>query len=78
MHKENNDVTTKEKGVDIMPSIELFERERVAYVNGMEEYLCRLKKMKKPEAKKISLESLVRSQILQENGEFTERYKLQA
>lgn len=58
-----------------MPSIELIERERVAYVQEMEDYLQRLKKMTKKEAKRVSYENLVRSEIITESGDFTERYE---
>ena len=63
------------KEVNIMPSIELIERERVAYVQEMEDYLQRLKKMSKTEAKRVSYENLVRSEIITESGDFTERYE---
>ena len=63
------------KGVNTMPVIELIERERVAYVQEMDNYLQCLKKMTKQEAKKVSYENLVRSEIITENGEFTERYE---
>lgn len=58
-----------------MPVIELIERERVAYVQEMEDYLQCLKKMTKQEAKRVSYENLVRSEIITESGEFTERYE---
>lgn len=66
---------TKETEVDIMPAVESIERERVAYVDGMDAYLRNLKKMRKTEAKKKSHANLVKCQILKENGEFTDRYK---
>ena len=58
-----------------MPTIELIECERVAYVKQMEEYLSNLKNMNKKEAKKISYENLVKSEIITESGEFSERYE---
>lgn len=58
-----------------MPVIELIERERVAYVQEMEDYLQCLKKMTKQEAKRVSYENLVRSEIITESGEYTERYE---
>ena len=63
------------KEVNVMPSIELIERERVAYVQEMEDYLQQLKKMTRKEATRVSHENLVRSEIITESGEFTERYK---
>lgn len=65
----------KVKEVKAMPLIEMIERERVTYVEEMEEYLERLKKMNKCEAKRRSFENLVKSQIIHENGEFTEQYQ---
>ena len=41
----------------------------------MEEYLCNLKNMPDSEAIKKSRSNLINSKIIQENGEFTERYK---
>lgn len=63
-----------EREVDIMPSIELIECEKVAYINGMKDYLQRLKGMERSQAKKVSLENLKKSKIIGENGEFTEHY----
>lgn len=57
-----------------MPTIELVERERVTYVKEMQEYLRQLKQLSKAEAKKQSRKNLIDSNIIQENGEFTERY----
>lgn len=61
--------------VNIMPTIEMIECERVTYVREMEEYLQKLKKMDKSDAQKKSFENLVQSKIIHENGEFTERYE---
>lgn len=58
-----------------MPSVEVIEREKVAYIKEMEEYLRNLKEMSENEAKRISYENLVKSRIIKENGEFTEHYK---
>ena len=58
-----------------MPTIELIECERVAYVKEMEDYLRNLKQMNKKEAKKVSYENLVRSEIITESGDFTERFE---
>ncbi len=73
--KEHINLYTKDKEVDIMPTIELLEHERVAYINGMEEYLQRLKNMEHSQAKKVSFENLKKSKIIGENGEFTEHYE---
>ena len=65
----------KDKEVNIMPSVEMIECEKVAYINGMKEYLKQLKSMEQSQAKKISLENLKKSKIIGENGEFTEHYE---
>ena len=70
--KENN---TEEKEAEIMPTIELIEYERIEYIKEMEDYLNNLKKMPKEEAIKKSRENLINSNIIQENGEFTEQYR---
>ena len=66
---------TKDEEVNIMPTMEMIEYERVAYVNGMEEYLQKLKNMDRNDAKKKSFENLVQCKIIHEDGEFTERYE---
>ena len=66
---------TKEKEVGIMSPMEILEQERVAYVDEMQEYLQSLKQMNKKDAQKISFNNLVQSQIIYENGEFTEQYE---
>lgn len=73
--EESKGACTKDKEVNIMPTMEMIECERVAYVKEMEEYLQKLKQMKKSEAKKKSFDNLVQSQIIHENGEFTEHYE---
>lgn len=65
----------REGEVDIMRSVELIECEKIAYINGMKEYLQRLKSMEHSQAKKVSLENLKKSKIIGENGEFTEHYE---
>ncbi len=65
----------KDKEVSAMPSVDLIECEKIAYINGMKEYLQNLKSMSKTEAIKVSRENLVRSKIIEENGNFTERYE---
>lgn len=65
----------KDKEVNIMPSVELIECEKVAYINGMKEYLQRLKNMEHSQAKEVSFENLKKSKIIGENGEFTEHYE---
>lgn len=67
-------VTTDDKEVDFMPTIEQVEYERVAYVKGMEEYLQRLNSMPDKEVIERSRISLEKAGILQEDGEFAERY----
>ncbi len=65
----------KDKEVNVMPSVELIECEKVAYINGMKEYLQKLKNMEHSQAKKVSFENLKKSKIIGENGEFTEHYE---
>ena len=62
------------KEVNIMPAIEIFEYEKVAYVKEMEEYLRKLKGLERSEAERLSYKNLVDSQIISENGDFTARY----
>ena len=65
----------EDKGVNIMPSVELVECDKVAYINEMKEYLQKLKNMEHSQAKEISFENLKKSKIIGENGEFTEHYE---
>lgn len=58
-----------------MPSAELIEYDKTAYVNGMKKYLYELKSMEHSQAKKVSLENLKKSKIIGENGDFTEHYE---
>lgn len=57
-----------------MPEIELVEYERIAYVKGMEDYLQNLRSMPYKEAVRKSQINLQNCHIIQENGEFTEKY----
>lgn len=76
MKKGNFDgnVSANGKEVDIMPAIEVVEYERVAYIKGMEDYLQNLRLMAQGDAVKKSKKSLESCHIIQEDGEFTERY----
>ena len=65
----------RDEEVNVMPTIEMIEYEKVAYVKEMEDYLDNLKNMQESEAKKKSFYNLVQSEIICENGEFTERYR---
>lgn len=51
-----------------IPPVEMIEREKVAYVKGMEKYLQELKNMDRSDAKKKSLKNLVQCGVIQENG----------
>ncbi|MDE5825252.1 MAG: hypothetical protein K2H91_11310 [Lachnospiraceae bacterium] len=62
------------KEADKMPEIELVEHERVAYVKGMEDYLQKLRSMPHHEAVRRSQINLQNCHIIQEDGEFTEKY----
>ena len=73
--KDVESVYEEDKEVNVMPSVELVECEKVAYINGMKEYLQNLKSMEYGQAKKISFENLKNSKIIGENGEFTEHYE---
>lgn len=73
--KDVGKVRKKDKEVKAMPSVELIEYEKVAYINEMKDYLQKLKNMEKTQAKKISFENLVKSRIIAENGEFAEGYE---
>lgn len=73
--KDAENFYEEDKEVNIMPSVELIEYEKAAYINEMKEYLRKLKSMDKNQAKKISLENLKKSQIIGENEEFTEHYE---
>lgn len=75
MRKNGTHVSADDKEVDSMPSIEQVEYERVAYIKGMEDYLQRLNSMSESEAIERSRISLKGAGILQEDGEFTERYR---
>ena len=52
MKNENTgqNVPVDEEEVDAMPSIELVEHERTAYIKGMENYLQNLRQMSNSEA----------------------------
>lgn len=63
------------KEVNVMPPIEMIECERVTYVKEMEDYLNKLKGMKKVDAQKKAFENLVKSNIIERNGDFTEQYE---
>jgi hypothetical protein len=58
-----------------MTSIELIEYERITYIKGMDDYLKRLKSMPKSEAVQLARTNLQKCHIIDENGEFTERYE---
>lgn len=73
--KENDTIhNSTEEEDDIMPTIELVEKERLSYIEEMEQYLKRLKAMPKKEAKELSKKNLIESGIFDENGELTEHY----
>lgn len=72
--KEHINLSTKDNEVNIMPTIELLECERVAYVKGMKKYLQKLKAMPNSEAIERSRINLQNCNIIESTGEFTERY----
>lgn len=65
----------EDKEVNVMPSVELIECEKVAYINEMKEYLQKLKNMEHSQAREVSFENLKKSKIIGENGEFTDHYE---
>lgn len=68
-------VLTDDKEVDNMPAVELVEHERVSYVKELERYLRELKEMSNSEARVKARSNLIKSNIIQEDGEFTEHYR---
>lgn len=66
---------TNEEEVNAMPTIEMVEYDRVAYVKEMEDYIKKLKAMPNTEARKRSRMNLESCHIIQEDGEFSERYR---
>lgn len=71
--RQDGNVSTDEE-VEDMPTVESVECERVAYIKGMEDYLRKLRLMTDSEAVKKSRKSLESCNIIQEDGEFSERY----
>lgn len=65
---------TNDEEVTYMPTMDMIEYERVNYVKEMQDYLRNLKNLNKKEAKEKSFQNLVKSDIISENGEFTERF----
>lgn len=74
MAKKVRDYLREEKEVHAMPPIELIEQERASYVKEMQDYLQKLKSMNKQDAQMKSFENLVQSEIICEDGSFTEQY----
>lgn len=70
----NNSCTQKEED-DIMPTIELVEKERLSYLDDMAQYLENLRAMPKKEAEELSKRNLIESGIIDENCELTEHYR---
>ncbi|MGB8454927.1 MAG: hypothetical protein WCD89_21690 [Anaerocolumna sp.] len=79
MNKNNEDINLKkqinEKEVDIMPTIELIEQERLSYLADMKKYLENLKNLPREEAYETSKKNLLDSGIIDEDGNLSERYK---
>ena len=59
-----------------MPTMEKIERDRTVYVNEMKAYLYNLKSMDRNEARKKAFQNLVQCEIICENGELVDRYKI--
>ncbi len=72
--KRTNGHMSAEDEVNIMPTIELVECERTAYIKGMENYLQNLRQMSNSEAVRKSQKNLEDCHIICEDGEFSERY----
>ena len=75
IEEKKGSIPAKDTEGDGMPTIEAVECQRVAYVKGMKDYLKKLKSMTNGEAVKRSRKSLESSNIIQEDGEFTDRYR---
>ncbi|MFW5554330.1 MAG: hypothetical protein ACOCN3_05125 [Roseburia inulinivorans] len=71
---DRNPKDTNDKEATYMPTMDMIEYERVNYVKEMQDYLRNLKNLNKKEAKEKSFQNLVKSDIISENGEFTERF----
>lgn len=71
---DRNPKDTNDEEVTYMPTMDMIEYERVNYVKEMQDYLRNLKNLNKKEAKEKSFQNLVKSDIISENGEFTERF----
>lgn len=71
---DRNPKDTNDEEVTYMPTMDMIEYERVNYVKEMQDYLRNLKNLNKKEAKEKSFQNLVKSEIICENGEFTERF----
>ena len=56
------------------PILEKYEPETLEYLKSMKKYIDDLRKMPEEDAQKIAKENLVKSGIMQENGEFTEEF----
>lgn len=74
-NKTSQDICVNGKDGNIIPTIELIEYEKETYVKEMQDYLQELKRMNKKDAQRKSLQNLVQSGIIYENGEFTEYYE---
>jgi len=59
---------------DFMPPVEIIEREREQYYQGMKEYLFKLKNMSHEEAKAEAMKSLFNSGIIDEQGNLEKIY----
>lgn len=76
MKKEENMYTLSidDERMHLMLTVELIEPERLAYVKRMKAYLQQLKSLPNSVAVEKSRANLESSHIIQEDGEFTERY----
>lgn len=77
MDDRNGKNNGEAKENDIMPTIELVEKERLSYLEEMEQYLLKLKAMPKQEAEELSKKNLIESGIIDEDGELTEHYRIE-
>lgn len=75
MTESNETISENEKEMTGMPMMETMEFERTAYIKGMEEYLQKLRSMPNQEAVVKSRRNLESCHIIQEDGQFTERYR---
>lgn len=59
----------------VMPSVEDIEDNRTEYIKGMQDYVNQLKTLPKDKLYETSKRSLINSEIIDEDGKFTEQFR---